>query len=57
MRIAAYDTGLPDARTSFRWTISGSVIQALRYLGKDHVTEETVQRLDRRLSPDDRKQL
>jgi hypothetical protein len=38
-------------------TISGSVIQALRYLGKDHVTEETVQRLDRRLSPDDRKQL
>ena len=38
-------------------TISGSIIQALRYLGKDHVTEETVQRLDRRLSPDDRKQL
>lgn len=38
-------------------TISGSVIQALRYLGKDHVTEETVKRLDRRLSPDDRKQL
>ena len=38
-------------------TISGSIIQALRYLGKDHVTEETVKRLDRRLSPDDRKQL
>jgi Family of unknown function (DUF6088) len=38
-------------------TISGSVIQALRYLGKAHVTEETVNRLDRRLSPDDRKQL
>lgn len=38
-------------------TISGSVIQALRYLGKAHVTEETVKRLDRRLSPDDRKQL
>lgn len=38
-------------------TISGAIIQALRYLGKDHVTEETVKRLDRRLSPDDRKQL
>jgi hypothetical protein len=38
-------------------TISGSIIQALRYLGKDHVTEETVKRLDRRLSPDDRTQL
>lgn len=30
-------------------TISGAIIQALRYLGKDHVTEETVKRLDRRL--------
>jgi len=38
-------------------TISGSIIQALRYLGKNHVTEETVKRLDRRLSVDDRKQL
>ena len=38
-------------------TISGSIIQALRHLGKNHVTEETVKRLDRRLSPDDRKQL
>lgn len=38
-------------------TISGFIIQALRYLGKDHVTEETVQQLDRRLSPDDRRQL
>lgn len=38
-------------------TISGFIIQALRYLGKDHVTNETVKRLDRRLSPDDRKQL
>jgi hypothetical protein len=37
--------------------VSGSVIQALRYLGKGHVTGETVKRLDRRLSPDDRKQL
>ena len=36
-------------------TISGSIIQALRYLGKDLVTEETVKRLDRRLSPEDRK--
>lgn len=38
-------------------TISGFIIQALRYLGKDQVTEETVKRLDCRLSPDDRKQL
>jgi len=38
-------------------TISGFVIQALRYLGKTHVTEDTIRRLDRRLSPDDRKQL
>ena len=38
-------------------TVSGSVIQALRYLGKDHVNDDTVKRLDRRLSADDRKQL
>jgi hypothetical protein len=38
-------------------TISGLVIQALRYLGRTHVTDGTVERLDRRLSPDDRKQL
>jgi len=38
-------------------TISGLVIQALRYLGRTHVTDDTVERLDRRLSPDDRKQL
>ncbi len=38
-------------------TVSGVVIQALRYLGKAHVTEDTVKRLDRRLSADDRKQL
>jgi hypothetical protein len=37
--------------------ISGLVIQALRDLGKMHVTGDTVQRLDRKLSPDDRKQL
>ena len=35
-------------------TISGLVNQALRYLGRTHVTDDTV---DRRLSPDDRKQL
>ena len=38
-------------------TVSGVVIQALRYLGKTHVTDETVRRLDGRLSADDRKQL
>ena len=38
-------------------TVSGVVIQALRYLGKAQVTDDTVRRLDRRLSVDDRKQL
>ena len=38
-------------------TVSGTVIQALRYLGKAHVTDETVKRLNRRLSANDRKQL
>jgi len=38
-------------------TVSGVVIQALRYLGKAHVTDDTVKRLGRRLSVDDRKQL
>jgi hypothetical protein len=37
--------------------ISGLVIQALRYLGKTHVNDGTVKRLDRKLSADDRKQL
>jgi hypothetical protein len=37
--------------------ISGLVIQALRYLGKTHVNDNTVKRLDRRLSPRDRRQL
>ena len=37
--------------------VSGTVIQALRYLGKAHVTDDTVRRLDRRLSDADRKQL
>lgn len=38
-------------------SVSGMVIQALRYLGKAHVTDETVRRLDRRMSDADRKQL
>lgn len=38
-------------------TVSGVVIQALRYLGRTHVTDDTVRRLDGRLSADDRKQL
>ena len=37
--------------------ISGLVIQSLRYLGKAHTDEETINRLDRKLSPDDRRQL
>lgn len=37
--------------------ISGLLIQALRFLGKTNVTDETVKRLDRRLSREDRKQL
>lgn len=37
--------------------ISGTVIQALRYLGKAHVTDATVKRLSRRMSDPDRKQL
>ena len=38
-------------------TISGLVIQALRYLGKTHVTGDTERKLGRRLSVDDRKRL
>jgi hypothetical protein len=37
--------------------VSGMVIQALRYLGRSHVTEDTISRLDRRLSQSDRKKL
>jgi hypothetical protein len=38
-------------------SVSGMIIQALRYLGKAHVTDATVRRLDRRLADADRKQL
>jgi hypothetical protein len=38
-------------------SISGMVIQALRYLGQGHVTDDTVKRLDRNLSDDHRNQL
>jgi len=38
-------------------SVSGLVIQALRYLGKAHVTDDTVRKLGRRLSADDRKRL
>jgi len=38
-------------------SISGLVIQALRYLGKAHVTDDVVKRLDRKLSDNGRKQL
>ena len=37
--------------------ISGLVIQALRYLGKDNITQEEIATLKMRLSPTDRKQL
>ena len=37
--------------------VSGLVIQALRYLGKSQVKEDTLKRLDRHLSAADRKQL
>ena len=37
--------------------MSGLVIQALRYLGKDHVDDAMVDTLAERLSPDDRRQL
>jgi hypothetical protein len=37
--------------------VSGLVIQALRYLGKDHVDEAIVDRLGTRLGPDDLRQL
>lgn len=36
---------------------SGLVIQALRYLGKEHVDEAVVEKLAGRLSQDDRRQL
>lgn len=36
---------------------SGLVIQALRYIGKTHASDETIKRLDRRLSASDRRQL
>lgn len=38
-------------------SISGLVIQALRYLGRAQVNNDTVKRLNRKLSADDRKQL
>jgi hypothetical protein len=37
--------------------VSGLVIQALRYLGKEHVDDAAVEKLAQRLSPADRKQL
>jgi hypothetical protein len=37
--------------------MSGLVIQALRYLGKAHVNDDTVKRLEHKLSASDRKQL
>jgi hypothetical protein len=51
-------TGWRIPKTSWKRRISCRLgIQALRYLGRTHVTDDTVERLDHRLSPDDRKQL
>lgn len=38
-------------------TTCGSIIQALRHLGKAHVNDTTVKQLDSRLSPADHKRL
>ena len=38
-------------------SVSGLVIQALRYLGKEHVDKRIIAILGRRLSTDDRRQL
>ena len=37
--------------------VSGLVIQALRYLGKDHVSDKTIGMLKKRLTKDDKRQL
>lgn len=37
--------------------ISGTVIQALRYMGKDHLDDQVVERLSRSLKIEDKKQL
>lgn len=37
--------------------VSGMVIQALRWLGADHVDDKTIAALKRRLGPDEKKQL
>jgi hypothetical protein len=37
--------------------ISGLIIQALRHIGKDHVDDEIIARLDRQLSAEDRRTL
>ena len=37
--------------------VSGLVIQALRHLGKDHVDDEVIQKLNAKLTDDDRRTL
>ncbi len=37
--------------------VSGLVIQALRYLGKDHVSDKTIEILRKRLTKDDKREL
>lgn len=60
LRLGKLDIVLKQTSPSIMATagsVSGTVIQALRYLGKAHVTDATVRRLDQRLSDADRKQL
>jgi hypothetical protein len=60
VRIGKLDIALKQTSPRIMATagrISGLLIQALRYLGKAHVGDETIIRLDRKLSPADRRQL
>lgn len=54
-RIALEKTTPRQRATAGR--ISGTVIQALRWLGQEHVSEATITRLKRHLSAGDKKQL
>lgn len=55
LNIALKQTSPRNMATAGR--TSGLVIQALRYLGKAHVNDDTVKRLKSKLSQDDKKQL
>ena len=60
IRIGNLDIALKQTSPRFMTTagrISGLVIQSLRYLGKTHITDDTMKLLRKRLSPSDRTQL